>query len=110
MNPKNLVAPDQDAAAVSAHADASIASITAVANSPLSLLRYRGQLDRMWNCYRSTGGASAVAHNCRPPEEELSYGDPRFARSFAIASSARSKSRRRLQVIVALALEPAIRP
>jgi hypothetical protein len=36
MNPKNRVAPDQDAAAVSAHADASIASITAVGASAVA--------------------------------------------------------------------------
>jgi hypothetical protein len=113
MNPKSLVAPDQDAAAVSAHADASIASITTVANSPLwpaPLSRPAGSDVELPPLNRR---ASAVARNCRPPEEELSYGDPRFARPYCnrvISAQQEPASRRRLQVIVALALEPAIRP
>jgi hypothetical protein len=94
MNPKSLVAPDQDAAAVSAHADASIASITTVANSPLwpaPLSRPAGSDVELPPLNRR---ASAVARNCRPPEEELSMAIRALPARSAIASSARSKSRR----------------
>jgi hypothetical protein len=72
MNPKSLVAPDQDAAAVSAHADVSIASTTAVANSPLSpppLSRPAGSDMELPQLNRRASAVAVIAarrkRNCR---------------------------------------------